>query len=80
MEDFSHNLESNLVPLEQFLTTQVGRDLPIAKKGKVIPVTDRGGSHIFKTIGSQMAVRLSALRTGRPLSTGRFLVLISVRG
>jgi hypothetical protein len=27
-----------------------------------------------------MAVRLSALRAGRPLSPGRFLVLISVRG
>jgi hypothetical protein len=27
-----------------------------------------------------MAVRLSALRAGRPLPQGRFLVLISVRG
>jgi hypothetical protein len=27
-----------------------------------------------------MAVRLSALRTGRPVHPGRFLVLISVRG
>jgi hypothetical protein len=27
-----------------------------------------------------MAVRLSTLRAGRPLSPGRFLVLISVRG
>jgi hypothetical protein len=27
-----------------------------------------------------MAARLSALRVGRPLSPGRFLVLISVRG
>jgi hypothetical protein len=27
-----------------------------------------------------MAVRLSALRVGRPLPPGRFLVLISVRG
>jgi hypothetical protein len=31
-------------------------------------------------MGSQMAVRLSALRAGWPLSTGRFLVLISARG
>jgi hypothetical protein len=29
---------------------------------------------------SQMAVRLSTLRVGRPLPSGRFLVLISVRG
>jgi hypothetical protein len=35
-------------------------------KGKAVPVTGRGGSHIFWTIGSQMAVRLSALRSGRP--------------
>jgi hypothetical protein len=27
----------------------------------------RRGSHIFQTIGSQMAMRLSALRAGRPL-------------
>jgi hypothetical protein len=38
------------------------------------------GSHIFYRIGSQMAVRLSALRTGSPLTTGIFLVLIFVRG
>jgi hypothetical protein len=30
-------------------------------------------------MGSQMAVRLSALRAGRPLPPGRILVLISVR-
>jgi hypothetical protein len=41
-------------------------------------VLRRRGSHIFYTIGSQMAVRLSALRAGRYLP-GRFLVLISVR-
>jgi hypothetical protein len=34
----------------------------------------------FQTVGSQMAVRLSALRAGRPLPPGGFLVLISVRG
>jgi hypothetical protein len=38
------------------------------------------GSHMFWTIGSQMAVRLSALRAGRPLNRGRFLVLTSVKG
>jgi hypothetical protein len=43
-------------------------------------VVRRRGSHIFYTIGSQMAVSLPALRAGRPLPPGRFLVLISVRG
>jgi hypothetical protein len=33
-----------------------------------------------RTICPQTAVRLSALRAGRPLPSGRFLVLISVRG
>jgi hypothetical protein len=42
-------------------------------------VVRRRDSHIFLTIGSQMAVRLSALRAGRPLTSGRFLVLISVK-
>jgi hypothetical protein len=45
-------------------------------EGKVIPVTGREGPldcktsrfpHFLQTIGSQMAVRLSALRAGRPL-------------
>jgi hypothetical protein len=40
----------------------------------------RRGSHIFQTFSSQMAMRLSALRTDRPLPPGRFLVLISARG
>jgi hypothetical protein len=39
----------------------------------------RDGSNIFQTICSQMAVRLSALRVGRPLPPGQFLLLISVR-
>jgi hypothetical protein len=37
------------------------------------------GSHIFEAIGSQMAVRLSALHDARALPQGRFLVLISIR-
>jgi hypothetical protein len=41
-------------------------------------VVRRRGSHIFLTIGSQMAVRLSALSASRPLLPGRFLILISV--
>jgi hypothetical protein len=43
-------------------------------------IVRRRGSHIFHTIGSQMAVRLSALRADHPLPSGRFQVLISVRG
>jgi hypothetical protein len=42
-------------------------------------IVRRRGSHIFKTIGSQMAMR-SALRARHPLAPGKFLVLISVRG
>jgi hypothetical protein len=58
-------------------------------KGKAIPVTSREGPyscetsrlpHFVWTIGSQMAVRLSALHAGRSLPPGRYLVLISVRG
>jgi hypothetical protein len=33
-------------------------------------VVRRRGSHILETVGSQMAVRLSALRTDRPLPPG----------
>jgi hypothetical protein len=40
----------------------------------------RRGSHIFQTIGSRMAVRLSASRAGRPVPAGRFREIISVRG
>jgi hypothetical protein len=36
-------------------------------------------SHIFWTVGSQTALKLSALRAGRPLHPRRFFVLISVR-
>jgi hypothetical protein len=57
-------------------------------KDKVIPVeaveahriTRGWGSHIFQTFGSQMAAMLSALRAGRFLPPGRFLVLIFARG
>jgi hypothetical protein len=43
---------------------------PPKKKGKAIPVTGRGGPYGLcdvEAIGTQMAVRLSALRAGRPL-------------
>jgi hypothetical protein len=42
-------------------------------------VVRRRDSHIFYTIVSQMAARLSALNAGRLFAPGRFLVLISVR-
>jgi hypothetical protein len=55
---------------------------------KAIPVTGHEGPEScqtsrlpnFQTIGSQMAVKLLALRAGRPLTPRRFLVLISARG
>jgi hypothetical protein len=43
-------------------------------------VVRRRGSHILQTVGSQMAVRLSALRACLPLFPGRFLLIISVTG
>jgi hypothetical protein len=55
--------------------------------GKANTVTGRGSPEVCETSkpphfqGSRLpAVRLSALRAGRPLPPGRFLVLISVRG
>jgi hypothetical protein len=53
-----------------------------------IPVTGHGSPcgcetsrlQHFLDIGSQMAVRLSAVRADHPLRPGRFLVFISVRG
>jgi hypothetical protein len=43
-------------------------------------IVRRRGSHIFRTISSQMAARLSALRADTLLPPARYLVLISVRG
>jgi hypothetical protein len=43
-------------------------------------VVRRQGSHIFQAVGTQMAVRLSALRAGRPLPPGKLLVLVFIRG
>jgi hypothetical protein len=40
----------------------------------------RRGSHVFYTVVSQTAVRLSALCDGRPLLPGRFLVRFSASG
>jgi hypothetical protein len=58
------------------------------KKGKANRVTGRGGTHGCETsrlphfVDSPLTDggELSALRAGRPLPPGRFLVLISVRG
>jgi hypothetical protein len=54
-------------------------EVTVKEKGKIIHVTGRGrrGAHIFYTVDWQMAVRLSALRAGRPLLPTSFLVLIS---
>jgi hypothetical protein len=58
-----------------------------AEKKTTLSCNRRGGACIcenmrfpHKTIGSQVAVRLSAFRAARPLPAGRFLVLISVEG
>jgi hypothetical protein len=69
-------------------TTPDGRRFKGGEEVKLSPyqavkahrVVRRRGSHIFQTISSEMAVRLSASCAGRPLPPGRFLVLISVRG
>jgi hypothetical protein len=42
-------------------------------------IYETGFLHFLSTVGSQMAVRLLALRTS-PLYPRKFLVLISVRG
>jgi hypothetical protein len=47
---------------------------------KAYRVVRRRSPHIFQTVGSQMAVRLSALRVVYPLFPGRFLVISSVTG
>jgi hypothetical protein len=59
-----------------------------SRRGKVIPVTGRGDPYGSETsrlphyLDNQLidGGRLSALRAGRPLPPGRFLVLVSVGG
>jgi hypothetical protein len=46
---------------------------------EALRVVRNRGSRIFYAVGSKMAVKLSALCTGRLLVPGRFLVFISVR-
>jgi hypothetical protein len=52
--------------------------LSLKQAAEAQKVVRRRDSH--SSVHSQMAVRSSALRAGRPLPSGRFLVLISVRG
>jgi hypothetical protein len=63
------------------MTSKKGKAIAIAVTGvEVHRIVRRRGSHILYTFGLQMAVKLSLLRVGLPLSPERFLVLISVRG
>jgi hypothetical protein len=66
----------------QCLKDNIRKAKTAGQEGKVIPVQgcERLRFPHFQTFGSQMAVRLSALRVGHFLPPGRFLVLISVRG
>jgi hypothetical protein len=83
---FSKYIHGNLSNLAQFnsnwLTVQQAKKekLSLQQAVEAHRVVRRRGSHIFYTIGLQMAVRLPALSASRPLPPGRFLVLISVRG
>jgi hypothetical protein len=85
---FSHLDLSGILRVEILNALQrFGRHCRLPSSGLIIfflvvahRVVRRRGSHILLTIGSQMAVRLSALRAGCPLPSERFLMLISVRG
>jgi hypothetical protein len=63
------------------ITTQFTMTMKVSK-GKAIPVQgcERLRLPHIQTLGLQMAAKLSALRAGRFLLPGRFLVLTSVRG
>jgi hypothetical protein len=87
-----HSLKSLATRYKFDLTRCINRKY-VKGKSKAIPVTGREYlqgcersrlPHFVKTITSQIVVRLSALRVGRPLPSppppGRFPGLISVRG
>jgi hypothetical protein len=82
-----HGCELCLCYLDSTGTRLLSQIMTIVKrrKGKAIPVTGRGGCEMsklphFLDIVSQMAARLSALRSGRSLPPGIFLIFISLRG
>jgi hypothetical protein len=68
-------------PLQTYVTTSKLHSKAIPwQPVEVYSVMRCRGSHISYTTNSQMAVRLQVLRAGRPLTSGRFLILVSVRG
>jgi hypothetical protein len=84
MEIYIARKESGIVPVHLSYRNSTGKKtrkvkLSLQQAVKAHRVGKSPRSHILQTIGSQMAVRLSALRAGRPLPPGRSLVLISLR-
>jgi hypothetical protein len=60
--------------------TEMGKATPVTSSGNLC-VVRRRDSHIFYTfytISTQLVVRMSTLRAGRPFTPGRFLVFTSV--
>jgi hypothetical protein len=83
--DFHQYLFINTSVIFMFTTPNI---IHCKEKGKAIPVTGHEGPqgckasrlpHFLQTIGSQMAVRLLALRAGHLYPPGKFLVPIFVR-
>jgi hypothetical protein len=67
--------------LKETISRVMAATVPEIMDGSLYSVVRYQGSYSFQTIGSQMAKRFFSLRAGSSLpSSGRFMVLISVRG